>query len=64
MPDGEDLSNSMPLTDVQRAEFIARMKAAWARLPEDKRAAFRRSARVRALNSKGTIPGAFARRKA
>ena len=40
MPDA-DISNSMPLTDVQRAELIARMKAAWAALPEEKRAALK-----------------------
>jgi len=41
MSDDLEVSNSMPLTGTQRDALIARMKAAWARLPEDKRAALK-----------------------
>jgi hypothetical protein len=41
MPASLDVSNSMPLTDVQQNALIARMKLAWAKLPDDKQAALK-----------------------
>jgi hypothetical protein len=35
------ISNNMPLADAQRDALIARMKAAWANLPDDKKAALK-----------------------
>ncbi|MGB8494251.1 MAG: hypothetical protein WCE53_07640 [Candidatus Acidiferrum sp.] len=41
MANGQDVSNNQPLTDAQRDAFIARMKTAWANLPDDKQAALK-----------------------
>jgi hypothetical protein len=41
MPDSQDVSNSTPLTEAQRNALIARMKSAWANLPDDKKAALK-----------------------
>ena len=41
MPNGQDVSNNQPLTDAQRDALIARMKTAWANLPDDKQAALK-----------------------
>jgi hypothetical protein len=38
MADSQDVSNNQPLTDAQRDALIARMKTAWANLPDDKQA--------------------------
>ena len=32
-----DISNNRPLTEEQKSSYITRMKAAWARLPDDKK---------------------------
>ena len=36
-----DISNNLPLTEEQKSSYITRMKAAWARLPDDKKAALK-----------------------
>jgi hypothetical protein len=41
MPNGEYVSNNQPLTDAQRDALIARMKTAWANVPDDKKAALK-----------------------
>ena len=33
-----DISNNLPLTNEQKSSYITRMKAAWARLPDEKKA--------------------------
>jgi len=38
MESSQDISNNRPLTDEQKNYYVARMKAAWAGLPPDKRA--------------------------
>lgn len=38
MSPAQDLSNNAPLTDAQKAQYIARLKAAWAALPPDQQA--------------------------
>jgi hypothetical protein len=37
----QDISNNQPLNDEQKFTYIERMKAAWAKLPEDKKAALK-----------------------
>jgi hypothetical protein len=37
-----DISNNLPLTEEQKSSYITRMKAAWARLPDEKKAALPR----------------------
>jgi hypothetical protein len=41
MANGQDITNDQPLTRAQRVALAARMKAAWANLPEDKKAALK-----------------------
>jgi hypothetical protein len=41
MSDTEDVSNNTPLTDAQRDALIARLKTAWANLPDDQQAALK-----------------------
>ncbi len=41
MSNGQDVSNNQPLTEAQRDALVARMKAAWAKLPPDTQAALK-----------------------
>lgn len=41
MAPNQDLSNNAPLTDAQKEQYIARMKAAWAALPPEQQAALK-----------------------
>ncbi len=41
MESSQDITNNRPLNDVQKNYYIARMKAAWAKLPDDKKKALR-----------------------
>ena len=41
MESGLDISNNLPLTEEQKSSYITRMKAAWARLPDEKKAALK-----------------------
>jgi hypothetical protein len=41
MSDGQYVSNNQPLTDAQRDSLIARLKTAWANLPDDQQAALK-----------------------
>ena len=43
MTNHQDVSNNLPLTSGQKSDYIARMKAAWARLPGEKRTALQPS---------------------
>ena len=37
MESSQDITNNRPLNDEQKHYYIARMKAAWAKLPDDKK---------------------------
>lgn len=41
MESGQDISNNRPLNEEQKNVYIARMKAAWAKLPDDKKNALK-----------------------
>lgn len=38
MPNSQEVNNNRPLTDAQKAAYIARMNAAWENLPADQKA--------------------------